>query len=71
MVAEFWPEAHPNFVAALHSEGILVPNESGKEILVNRRTKLRFDCGPDGAIRFRWSDPQLEKEWDDWVRRYS
>lgn len=70
MTAEFWPESPAKFVKALRSEGIPVPKDSGKEIVVDRRTRFRFDT-IDGTDRFKWSDPELENEWNGWVAQHS
>ena len=71
MSAEFTTRKGAEYLAKLQEEHVTVPEESGKDIKIDRRTKFQYLVLSGGLFRFVWTDPQLENEWNEWVRRYA
>jgi hypothetical protein len=59
------------FLTSMREQHSIVPAKAGDEITVYRRTKFRYYIDPDGTYRFIWTDPKLEKEWLNWIGKYS
>jgi hypothetical protein len=71
MEADFSPENEERYLTALRSQNSKVPGKPAEEVVLDRRTKFRFDAGPEGKLFFTWYDPKLENEWNDWVAKHS
>ena len=67
MEAQFSPQKGDDYMAALRNEKAMVPQKPAEEVVTDRRTRFRFDVGPNGSISFTWYDPKLEAEWKKWV----
>ena len=68
MAAEFSTTKGREYMTVLTRQHRQVPNNPGKDITVDRRTKFRYDINTDGTLRFTWTDPKLEDQWLKWVR---
>jgi hypothetical protein len=67
METEFAPQKSGDYRTALHDEIPQMPQKPSEEIVTDRRTRFRFDVGPNGDVSFTWYDPKLEKQWKKWV----
>ena len=67
MEARFSPQNSDDYLAALRNEKTVIPQKPTEEVVMDRRTKFRFDVGPNGSLFFTWYDPTLEDEWKKWV----
>jgi len=67
METQFSPQKGDDFMKALRNENSKVPQKPAEEIVTDRRTRFRFDVGPNGSLSFTWYDPKLENEWKKWV----
>jgi hypothetical protein len=71
MSAEFSPKNPDEFLARLRKQGEAVPTRAQEEITTDRRTRVEYYVDPDRSMRFMWSDPKLEDEWQQWVTNNS
>ena len=71
MSAQFSTRNGHEFLAKLKEEHVKTPANSGNEIEIDRRTKFEYYIDSDGTFRFLWTDPKLESEWNEWVRRFA
>ena len=69
MSSEFTTGNGREYLAKLREEHARIPEDSGKGIQIDRRTEFQYFIVSDGTFRFLWTDPQLESEWNEWVRR--
>jgi hypothetical protein len=68
MEMEFSPQkSGDDYLAALRNEIPKAPRKPSEEIVTDRRTRFRFDLGPNGEVSFTWYDPKLEDQWKKWV----
>jgi hypothetical protein len=67
MEAQFSPQKGNDYMAALRREKAIMPQKPAEEVVTNRRTRFRFDVGPNGSLFFTWYDPKLDAEWKKWV----
>ena len=67
METAFSPEKSDDYMTALRNEIPRMPQKPAEEIVTDRRTRFRFDMGPNGDVSFTWYDPKLEKQWKKWV----
>jgi hypothetical protein len=69
MSTEFWPSDGAAYMAALRIARRAIPSSFGQTIPVGRST-VRYDSDRIG-LHFVWEDSKLEKEFNDWVMKYS
>jgi hypothetical protein len=67
METQFSTEKGAEYLTVLRRENYKAPTTAAQEIVTDRRTRLRFDSGPNGTTVFTWYDPKLEKQWRNWV----
>jgi len=60
----------PRLISAFRELHHEVPRDAGAEITIDRRTKFRYIVIANGLYRFVWTDPSLEGEHTDWMKRY-
>jgi hypothetical protein len=58
------------YIEALRSHGMTMPDKPSAEITIDRRTVFRYDRQQTNC-RFLWVDPKLEREWMDWIREHA
>jgi hypothetical protein len=72
METEFTPQKNDeNYLNALRNEIPKMPRKPSEEIVIDRRTRFRFDMAPNGEVSFTWYDPKLERQWKEWVAKNS
>ena len=71
METQFATEKGNDYIEALRDQHIEAPRKPAEEIVTDLRTRFRFDVNADGNMLFTWYDPQLEKEWNAWVKSNS
>lgn len=71
METQFSPQKSDGYMNAIRSENSRIPTKPAEEIVMDRRTRFRFNVGPDGSLTFTWYDPKLKSEWDEWVAENS
>ncbi len=70
METEFAPQkSGEDYLTALRNEIPKMPQKPSEEIVTDRRTRFRFDMGPNGEVSFTWYDPKLEQQWRKWVAK--
>jgi hypothetical protein len=70
METEFSPQKKAeDCLTILRKEMPEMPQKPSKEIVMDRRTRFRFDIAPNGDISLTWYDPQIEKQWMKWVAK--
>jgi hypothetical protein len=67
METQFVPQKGSDYMEVLRRENSKVPMKAAEEIIIDRRTKLRFDVLPGGNLTFTWYDPKLDNEWKNWL----
>ena len=67
METQFSPQKGDDYLVSLRNEKTVVPQKPSEEVVTDRRTRFRFDVGPNGNVSFTWYDPRLEAEWKKWV----
>ncbi len=70
METEFVPQqSREDYLTALRNDFPKMPQKPSEEIVTDRRTRFRFDAGPNGEVSFTWYDPKLEQQWKKWVAK--
>jgi hypothetical protein len=67
MSTEFSTHRGQEVIAALREHVATMPGKPREEIILDIRTRFRYDVDPDGTYRFSWRDAKLEDEWSKWV----
>ena len=67
MEMQFSTNRGNEYAAELRRENMAVPQNPTEEMATDRRTRFRFDSGPNGSTVFTWYDSKLEEEWKRWV----
>ena len=70
MEAQFSTSSGRVYLNALSGHSTM-PQRSAEEIVVDHRTRFRFDIDSNGDYRFTWYDPKLESEWLKWASAYA
>jgi hypothetical protein len=71
MEAQFSTRRGREYLAKLREENVDIPAAPQKEIEIDRRTTFEYFTDSDSTIRFLWTDPKLEEEWNAWVARFA
>ena len=71
METRFLTEEGNDYIAALRNQGATTPQKPGEEVVLDRRTKFRFDIDANGNTVFTWYDPKLMDEWKDWIKYHA
>jgi hypothetical protein len=71
MSTEFSTTQGRELISAMRNQGTTIPSTARQQVVLDRRTRFRYDIDSDGGFRFSWTDIKLEAEWSKWVERNS